>query len=1275
MSDAVIIRDGVSTAVFVGTPDAASAAASASGAASSATSASASASAAAANAAAVADVRNALAIRPVLPVGWFDPTNYPEGAWYRNDFNLKFFSNGLRVFTMMPASAIGLNSAWLDPANLSIYDDSGVLYQAVGLDNVLDPCKAFGVTVTTLHVSPSGNDTTGTGGSGSPYRTDSKARAVANATPGTYDIVVHCTGDFIGTETMPAATRTISQNIRYSFVNDGTGPGLWCPAMRETFPAGTWAWVNLGGGYYQCLPSNANISTNAKNTPSVYDPSVVDGDGKPISSPFVAGAYADGAAAKAAIVAAVGSGPGYNYNATSGLVLRLASGASPIPGKNFIYSELSATDLWQGADGSRLCVRGFKNYSNLGRTANNANFAFRPSSLVLGPSSPNIVHDISAVFADCGSLGSSGNAFQHQSGYRVALVRCTDYDSWLDAANAHTIYNFGSNSNSPDEGLYDHMFVDRHLSSGPHSGGDGRNPALAPAVNTSANGPTCHERCRMTVINSRFSGSNGSNCAVVTGARLLSFGNSYSGVRTVNPADQVFSAAFLASDISAANVERATIFSAYDSAYVPGDVTGRSAVFYAGPSSDIALLGFNGVVTKVTERHIKLAANPANGNTVTIDQQTYTFKTMPAGPFDVQIGADRTITSANLTAAITANASTPTGLYARQGDTVTTKVRKLVMFGQAVAVSTNNSAAITVNATNPTITELSGFGGPQGIPGGPLADGTYGDISVSSSGTFWSIGAGKVTNTALANMAQGTLKGRASAAGTGAATDLTGAQAKAILAITASDVAGLGGAATANLDTDGTMAANSDTVVASQKAVRTYVATAITGTLKFKGSQDCSANPNYPPASRGDVYVVSVAGKIGGASGVAVDVGDEFFAIADNAGGTQAAVGASWTVLEHNFPSAPLLATNNLSDLASAPAARGNLGLVAIAASGSGADLTNATVSYSKIQNVAASSILGNPSGSAASASEITLGTGLAFSGSTVVVTATSKRTVFSGSGTWTKDSRAKIVLVEVYGGGGGGGGGTTTASGTANSGGSGGGGGGGANATFDAATLGGTETVTIGAAGTGGAAGAGGGAGGTSSFGAWLQAFGGGGGGPGQSAANGGGGGGAGLKGAGGSGSGSTNGAAGSTGGVAGSTINTTYGGGAGGGQAGNGTSGNVGGSSVFGGAGGGSGAGVAATPAALNGLAGGTVGASAAGALGGGSAGANGTSGGSINYWPGRGGGGGANSTTLNGGSGGAGETPGGGGGGGGSALTARTGGAGGAGGAGLVVITEVF
>lgn len=129
------------------------------------------------------------------------------------------------------------------------------------------------------------------------------------------------------------------------------------------------------------------------------------------------------------------------------------------------------------------------------------------------------------------------------------------------------------------------------------------------------------------------------------------------------------------------------------------------------------------------------------------------------------------------------------------------------------------------------------------------------------------------------------------------------------------------------LDTDTTMAADSNTRVPSQHAVKTLIASSVAGLLDYKGGIDCSANPNFPAALKGDTYFVTVAGKIGGASGTSVDVSDMIVANADNAGGTLGSVGTSWNVFEHNLVGA-LLAANNLSDLGSPSAARTNLGLV-----------------------------------------------------------------------------------------------------------------------------------------------------------------------------------------------------------------------------------------------------------------------------------------------------------------------------------------------------------
>lgn len=136
----------------------------------------------------------------------------------------------------------------------------------------------------------------------------------------------------------------------------------------------------------------------------------------------------------------------------------------------------------------------------------------------------------------------------------------------------------------------------------------------------------------------------------------------------------------------------------------------------------------------------------------------------------------------------------------------------------------------------------------------------------------------------------------------------------------------LGSVSTLNSDNDTSLSANSTARVATQLAVKAYVDAAVTGLLDYKGNIACDANPNYPTALKGDSYVVSAAGKIGGASGINVAVGDFVVASADNAGGTQASVGASWFVLERNLEGA-LLAANNLADLINAATARNNLGL------------------------------------------------------------------------------------------------------------------------------------------------------------------------------------------------------------------------------------------------------------------------------------------------------------------------------------------------------------
>lgn len=126
-------------------------------------------------------------------------------------------------------------------------------------------------------------------------------------------------------------------------------------------------------------------------------------------------------------------------------------------------------------------------------------------------------------------------------------------------------------------------------------------------------------------------------------------------------------------------------------------------------------------------------------------------------------------------------------------------------------------------------------------------------------------------------------------------------------------------------------------------------------------------------------------------------------------------------------------------------------------------DLADAGTTYAKIQNVTATRLLGNPTGAGAAPSEISLGAGLAFSGTSLASSAIPPTTqvLTAGTGaTYTTPAGVKWLEVLVVGGGSGGGGGNQAALSTA-----------GGASSFGALIAGGGAGSSYTAAGAGGTA------------------------------------------------------------------------------------------------------------------------------------------------------------------------------------------------------------
>lgn len=192
------------------------------------------------------------------------------------------------------------------------------------------------------------------------------------------------------------------------------------------------------------------------------------------------------------------------------------------------------------------------------------------------------------------------------------------------------------------------------------------------------------------------------------------------------------------------------------------------------------------------------------------------------------------------------------------------------------------------------------------ITAASIPDGDKGDLTVAGSGSVWTIDADVVTNAKLANVAASTLKGRVTA-GTGDPEDLTVGQVRTLLSIN---------------NVDNTSDANKPVSTAQQAALNLkadLVSPAMTGTPT---APTAAAGTNTTQLATTAFVAAAIASLISAAPG-ALDTLNELAAALGN--------DPNFATTVTNSLAGKLESASNLSDLQSATAARGNLGLGSMA--------------------------------------------------------------------------------------------------------------------------------------------------------------------------------------------------------------------------------------------------------------------------------------------------------------------------------------------------------
>lgn len=218
------------------------------------------------------------------------------------------------------------------------------------------------------------------------------------------------------------------------------------------------------------------------------------------------------------------------------------------------------------------------------------------------------------------------------------------------------------------------------------------------------------------------------------------------------------------------------------------------------------------------------------------------------------------------------------------------------------------------NTTDETAYVYTGVGVIWLDLGQEQTDGDYGDITVSGSGSIWTIDDDSVTYAKMQNaVADNVIIGNIGGAG-GILTELTKAQVLTLLNVedgadvtdaTNVDAAGavmesdISGTPSGRIIDDDTMGTASNTTLATSESIKAYVDSIVAGGMIYKGGYNASTDtpkldsPTIIATAIGDTYTVTAAGTFFTAT---VEVGDVLICETVNA-----TTEAEWTIVNKNI--------------------------------------------------------------------------------------------------------------------------------------------------------------------------------------------------------------------------------------------------------------------------------------------------------------------------------------------------------------------------------------